>query len=259
VKRRLIKQVCALLVAGAIVTIAVAWTFACFGPAKPTGFSSGAGYKPRSAIGVCGWDVFMSASWCAVRLDAYPRQKSMLPQPWNEANLYPTWSNWSQWLDAIAAAPPNSADSSQPAMTFPGAQSFDARGWPMLSMQAHWNGSDTAHEHVHRWRWGIALSGNVVKSAKRIAYGDLKVLPLRPMWPGFVVNTLFYAAIVWLIFLAPFQLRRASRTRRGRCSACGYPIGASPVCTECGAAIPAKSQQPASRVSLPTNGTPPNR
>ena len=65
-------------------------------------------------------------------------------------------------------------------------------------------------------------------------------LPLRPVWPGFAINTLFYAAILWggwLLLAAPFALRRRRRIKRGLCPACAYPVGASDVCTECGASL----------------------
>ena len=61
------------------------------------------------------------------------------------------------------------------------------------------------------------------------------LLPLRPLWPGFAINTLFYAGVLWVLFCGPFSLRRMIRRRRGQCPACAYPIGKSPVCTECGA------------------------
>ena len=64
------------------------------------------------------------------------------------------------------------------------------------------------------------------------------ILPLRPIWPGFVANTAFYAAILWLLIPGPFALRRFIRVKRGRCVKCGYPMGESAVCTECGKAIP---------------------
>jgi len=64
-----------------------------------------------------------------------------------------------------------------------------------------------------------------------------KVVPLRPIWPGFAVNTLFYTAILWLFFVAPFALRRRRRIKRGLCPACAYPVGTSPVCTECGGPV----------------------
>jgi hypothetical protein len=58
------------------------------------------------------------------------------------------------------------------------------------------------------------------------------------IWPGFAINTVFYAAILWLLFAAPGFVRRRIRIKRGRCPACGYPIGSSDVCTECGAVLP---------------------
>ncbi len=58
------------------------------------------------------------------------------------------------------------------------------------------------------------------------------VLALRPLWPGFAVNTLFYA----MLLLAAFVLRRHLRVRRGLCPACAYPVGEAAVCSECGGA-----------------------
>jgi hypothetical protein len=62
-------------------------------------------------------------------------------------------------------------------------------------------------------------------------------VPLRPIWPGFSVNTLFYAALLWIPIAARSRLRRMLRLRRGCCARCGYPIGKSAVCTECGTGL----------------------
>jgi hypothetical protein len=70
-------------------------------------------------------------------------------------------------------------------------------------------------------------------------------LPFWPIWPGFAINTLFYAGILWLLFTAPFALRRRRRIKRGLCPACAYPVCDSQLCTECGAP----------RVSLPRKTT----
>ena len=56
----------------------------------------------------------------------------------------------------------------------------------------------------------------------------------RPIWPGFLVNTLFYTAILWLIFALLFGIRSRLRLRSRRCPHCNYPFGESPTCTECG-------------------------
>jgi hypothetical protein len=80
------------------------------------------------------------------------------------------------------------------------------------------------------------------------------VLLTTPLWPGFAVNTLFYAAILWLLIcglfaLRRFALRRFARVRRGLCPACAYPIGESPVCTECGSDLPGYIFLPTSTVT----------
>ncbi len=61
--------------------------------------------------------------------------------------------------------------------------------------------------------------------------------PIRPLWPGFAVNTLFYAAVIWLLIPGPFVLRRFIRVKRGLCPVCGYRMGESAVCSECGKAL----------------------
>jgi hypothetical protein len=61
-----------------------------------------------------------------------------------------------------------------------------------------------------------------------------RILPLRPLWPGFAINTVFYAGVLWVLFFAPFALRRRLRRRRGLCPACAYPVGTNERCTECG-------------------------
>jgi hypothetical protein len=64
--------------------------------------------------------------------------------------------------------------------------------------------------------------------------------PARPMWPGFLVDALFYA-IVWLAIavLAVNSFRVASalmRTRVGWCPRCGYDLRGAleKACSECG-------------------------
>ena len=67
---------------------------------------------------------------------------------------------------------------------------------------------------------------------------DRCTLPCRIWLPGFAINTVFYTTILWLLCVAPFQIRRYWRRKRGLCPACAYPIGSSDVCTECGTPLP---------------------
>jgi hypothetical protein len=87
-----------------------------------------------------------------------------------------------------------------------------------------------------------AQPGWIVSGSARlpIAVGGRTHLdvPYRPLWPGFAINTMFYAAILWLLFAAPFAVRRRRRIKRGLCVACGYDLKGLPTaaqCPECGA------------------------
>jgi hypothetical protein len=59
------------------------------------------------------------------------------------------------------------------------------------------------------------------------------------LWPGFAINTIFYAGILWVLFAIPGRVRRWRRIKRGLCPACAYPVGDSAVCTECGKQVKA--------------------
>jgi hypothetical protein len=60
----------------------------------------------------------------------------------------------------------------------------------------------------------------------------------EPLWRGIAANTLFYAAILWLLYAGLFVLRRGVRSRRGLCPKCAYPMGEADTCTECGKPLP---------------------
>jgi hypothetical protein len=71
-----------------------------------------------------------------------------------------------------------------------------------------------------------------------VEIGELH-LPFWPIFPGFLVNTLFYGVILWLLYCTPLVLRRHIRLKRGRCPKCGYDLrgaipGAAGGCPECG-------------------------
>jgi hypothetical protein len=67
----------------------------------------------------------------------------------------------------------------------------------------------------------------------------LPPLPYIPLWTGFAFNTVFYAAILWLLIPGPFALRRLVRRRRGLCPACGYDLkhAEHESCPECGGGL----------------------
>jgi predicted RNA-binding Zn-ribbon protein involved in translation (DUF1610 family) len=77
----------------------------------------------------------------------------------------------------------------------------------------------------------VSFSGVVASSSVE------RIFPHPLVWPGFAINTIFYAAIVWMLFAVPGAVRRRLRHKRGQCASCGYSLreSTSHVCPECGA------------------------
>ena len=138
------------------------------------------------------------------------------------APVFPAWSG----IRGGGEPPPDSAVLLEAA---------EARGWPLLSLSASFETGSPLPSFATR----ISLGGVEIRpAADRVNAYDAsgRTLPLRLVWRGFVVNTLFYAAAAWLLSRMPVALRRFLRGRRGLCRVCGYPAGESAVCTECGSA-----------------------
>ncbi len=110
-------------------------------------------------------------------------------------------------------------------------------GWPWPSLWYEYGvWSQPKDRPVHGgMRLPLPLYGQATPEPKR-------ALPLRPILFGFAINTFFYAAILWLLMLGPFALRRLIRRqirrRRGLCPACAYDLrhAEHEACPECGLA-----------------------
>ena len=111
-----------------------------------------------------------------------------------------------------------------------------AHGWPCLvtwsqGMLRYSSASSRARVILGRGSWEIPFM--------RPTNGVQPSVGFFPIWHGVIVNTIFYAAILWMLTLGPFTARRMVRRKRGRCIKCGYDLrgtsGGGGVCSECGA------------------------
>ncbi len=76
----------------------------------------------------------------------------------------------------------------------------------------------------------------VVKDGWRVQPASGKILPYRPIWPGFALSTLFYGALIGGAFEAWPAVRARRRKQHGHCKTCGYDLRhvEHDVCPECG-------------------------
>jgi hypothetical protein len=215
-------RICVILLLGAIVNVAVAWGCAAWYP---------------SAL-YASFD-----SW-------YPTRGSI--DTWNSMAL-PTWPDAAFVTElelGFGGEPPGWILLAYDQDPFPGTD-FPIR--PSLSMSVTWEDYGWPMSALRAIEWSESSGLGKLKVVKTAYVAverpsdnrPVRWLPIRPIWPGFAINTLFYAGILWggwLLFAAPLAVRRRRRIKRGLCPACAYPVGDSPVCTECGKQLPSPSR-----------------
>ena len=113
---------------------------------------------------------------------------------------------------------------------------IDGRGWPIRTLWSETSRCVGVGSFLpcERNRYAIPISWPLWSSNARV-----RSLPLRPIWPGFAINTVFYAVSLWLLTLGPFTARRMIRRKRGHCIKCGYDLrhAEHEVCPECGVEV----------------------
>ncbi len=111
----------------------------------------------------------------------------------------------------------------------------DARGWPRLSLWCVWARNSFP---LRPAEGGLQLPERWVTEHDR-QWLRITTLPYRPIWTGFAINTIFYAAILWILSLGPFTARRMIRRKRGHCINCGYDLSHAEhdACPECGVKV----------------------
>ena len=216
--RRWIVMLLVFLLAGAVVNVAVAWAAACAARERPMQVTTTRGWQthPRSGLP---WMIREGRSPGCL-LVVRGRGEAVLSFPAGEPRAEPDPPAWA------ASAVWHVGDHAVLAAAV-------AWGWPRRAL----------------WYdiciWNDVLNTSGLRAPMPGSPGcDLHRDGLRvhPIWSGFVINTIFYAAVLWLLIPGPFVLRRFIRRLRELCPGCGYPMGESDVCSECGMALPGHTE-----------------
>ena len=209
-KRRLFKLVVFLLL-GAIVNVAVAW--GCAAWSEPPVF-----------------DAFLTADLRRQKWETEERRPQLKSdQLW----IVRAYRSMGLWVIVIRHQPPERR-----------LLHVHRAGWPMPAFEGRAN-------NPKRGKAGQIIDASYFAAfplpTKKTAPGTAavsdpmiwrsgRVLPVLPIWPGFAINTAFYAVLLWMLWLSPFVVRRVIRHKRGRCIKCGYDLRGdfSAGCSECG-------------------------
>jgi hypothetical protein len=109
----------------------------------------------------------------------------------------------------------------------------DARGWPARCLVGFY---DHRTNRGSRQAWLIGRTWRYDLGGPPGPGGLPRALPLRPIWTGLLINSVFYGVLIGALMLAAAALRRRRRARTGHCPACGYDLRATDHerCPECG-------------------------
>ncbi|MCA9280074.1 MAG: hypothetical protein H6815_12500 [Phycisphaeraceae bacterium] len=205
------------LIVGAVVTVLVSWA-AMFGPAlNPVHLGWWQGeYK------LAYWDILGEANaWHRVvhyiksKEDGQPNElpKEFLEEHKVAARHWPPYLRPPQW-------------NSLPTYTV-----FHGTGWPATALK-YSERYESPYSAVRTpvQRYGAFRLSRFFPSASL-------TFPLAPIFPGFLINTVFYGAFCFGVLLGFSSWRSHRRGKRGKCAQCGYSregLDAALPCPECG-------------------------
>jgi len=218
---------------GAITTVAVAWGFTWSLDMQPvptqygttaSPFTHDSGVQLNEWLNVMRWDSVGSLRLYISGMRETPSMRTEVtyrkPRPAAESVL-------PDWVDAL---PPIWCFDSTGLQSDYASQVFRADGWPWLAMMGR------AHVVSGPSSAAVWEFVNAYELDSPARSRGPRLLPRLPIWPGFLIDTLFYGAIWFAVFFGFASAKRAIRRKRGRCPRCGYDLrgNLSAGCPECG-------------------------
>lgn len=111
-------------------------------------------------------------------------------------------------------------------------------GWPFRA----WYGSYTDSAVLASPKSVTAIPESSVIGGS--SWDDFVIYPFGPVFPGVVLNTIFYGGTSWLVTFGIVRftrrVRSAVRISRRRCIKCNYDVRGLDACPECGEPRPAR-------------------
>ena len=223
-KRRLLTLALFLLL-GAVVNVAVAWALAMSVDVGLTHYDASAGIvSSDETLGVSTHSSF-GASLVYVHHSRNERTRESQIFGGDPHELLPSWGD----LDLVP-----SEDYTEGRASIDN-QALNSYGLPMLAMWYRYRINPRIRPTApltYSVRGGILVASYHIGGPG----GEPGILPIRLIFPGFAINTILYAAILWPLWRIPFALRRHIRRKRGLCVTCGYDLSGDLAggCPECG-------------------------
>ena len=232
-KRCLFKLVVLLLflLLGGATTIATSWYLAAGRTKDATWFGHAEQGSARiGRIGAGTWHVYRNERLGQVLIRRYRSRYSPEDQP-------PEWDIYKKPAERFVPAWASDLLPLEPPEGVLGNAAVEGSGWPVVAMRTRYDEfpGPLRGQSIRHVTEGILLTPTA-----EVRLGDMlyraKALPRGLVWPGFAINTIFYAAILWLLTFGPFIARRYIRHKRGYCIMCGYDLRGTSGggCPECG-------------------------
>jgi len=232
---RWLRQICACLLLGVATTYAVAWgswIALCSGltPVRPCGAFPADPYVVGNLRG-----------WRALGVEWQLERWKIVFEPRHVRRWRKTWSESPPWVPRPVGVAPAAGRS-----TVMQAHAMRA-GWPRYAVACTWlEITELRNEEPLRWNGpchvfgGLRVPLDLGNRTMHSAYDDVvrRTLPIRPIWPGFLINVLTFSVSSLALLMAPGMVRvLRSRGREYACPNCGYELSATPQgrpCPECG-------------------------